>query len=256
MNYASSRIRVSCCNCHKETSLININNHYNACIKKVEIIKVCHDDLKCQFCGKEYFLYKPFLTHELICSENPDRIEKTKRKNVSNQYIKAKNLGLPPPEISEETRNKISLASTGRIKTLEQRKILSEAMKLAVKNNPDSYTKNNVAGRVKSIDYNGIKLKGSWEVTTAQWLDSLNIVWISEINPHVYYWNDNWHQYFPDFFLPDYNSYIEVKGYKTERDDAKWAQFEDKLIIVDKRNINKLNEFQSIEALSEMYSFN
>lgn len=251
----SCSVRVSCTNCHKETSLLNINNHYNACIKKDEFTKKsCPGDLKCRFCGKEYLKYKLFLNHEKTCTHNPNRIEKTERKNVSNQYIKAKKLGLPSPEISEETRYKLSL--TRSKKTTEQRKRTSDAMKLAVKNNPDSYSKNNVSGRVKIVNYNGINLKGAWELKTAQWLDSLNIIWINETNPHDYFWNEGWHKYFPDFFLPDYNSYIEVKGYKTDRDDAKWNQFNDKLIIIDKRNIDKLNEFQSIESLSELYSFN
>jgi hypothetical protein len=257
----SHSILVSCSNCHNETSLLNINKHYNTCIKK--IIKDYPNDLKCRFCGKECKNKNSFVNHERCCPANSDRkyvngmIGKKGKlgKKGGNRFTKAKELGLPPPEVSKETRDKLSLAGTGRKITIEQRKILSDAMKLAVKNNPDSYSKNNVSGRVKIIDYNGINLKGSWELKTAQWLDSLNVIWENETNPHDYFWNEGWHKYFPDFFLPYYNSYIEVKGYKTNRDEAKWNQFNDKLIIIDKRNINKLNEFQSIEALSELYLF-
>jgi hypothetical protein len=33
------------------------------------------------------------------------------------------------------------------------------------------------------------------------------------------------HRYFPDFYLPETEEYIEIKGYKTERDEAKWKYF-------------------------------
>lgn len=32
-------------------------------------------------------------------------------------------------------------------------------------------------------------------------------------------------KYTPDFYLPESNEYVEVKGYKTEKDLAKWSQF-------------------------------
>lgn len=230
------------------------------------------ENLSCPFCGRIGKNKNSYAQHYIACPKNPDRKIRSisnqfikaeqlglpipKYKNNSNQYIKAKQLGLPKPEISEQTRLKFSASSKKQIWTDERRKNHSETMKIAVKENPNSYNKNNVSGRVKLIEYNETSLKGNWELKTAQWLDSLNINWENETNPHDYFWNEGWHKYFPDFFLPDYNSYIEVKGYKTDRDAAKWNQFNDKLIIIDKRNINKLNEFQSIEALSELYSFN
>jgi len=35
--------------------------------------------------------------------------------------------------------------------------------------------------------------------------------------------------------------YIEVKGYQTPKDDAKWKQFPKKLLIVKKKEIENLN---------------
>ena len=32
-------------------------------------------------------------------------------------------------------------------------------------------------------------------------------------------------RYTPDFYLVDTCEYVEIKGYKTEKDDAKWCQF-------------------------------
>ena len=121
------------------------------------------------------------------------------------------------------------------------------SMKRAVRENPDSYSKNNVSGRVKIVEYNGVKLKGSWELITAQWLDSINVKWKAEVNPQEYIWNNSTHLYFPDFYLTDYDVYIEVKGYKRDRDDAKWTSFDGTLTIIDTKIIHKLGQFNNIE---------
>ena len=46
--------------------------------------------------------------------------------------------------------------------------------------------------------------------------------------------------YCPDFFVIDWNKYIEVKGYKTELDEIKWTQFEEKLEVWDKNKLKSL----------------
>lgn len=72
--------------------------------------------LYCQFCGKECTSLNSLLQHEKRCKKNPNYIEsqfvkynksEEKQKNhQSNQYIKAKKLGLPKPELSEEAKKR------------------------------------------------------------------------------------------------------------------------------------------------------
>jgi hypothetical protein len=112
-------------------------------------------------------------------------------------------------------------------------------MKSVVKNNPDSYSINNVSGRAKIYEYNGVKLKGTWEVKIATVLDKYNIKWSNNIKPFNYYWNNNWHLYFPDFYLEEYNLYLEVKGYQRYRDIEKWKVLNN-LIVVKKYDIKKI----------------
>ena len=56
------------------------------------------------------------------------------------------------------------------------------------------------------------------------------------------------HLYFPDFYLPKYKLYIEVKGYETKRDRAKWKNFPKKLLILKNNEIKliKQNKFNLI----------
>lgn len=115
-------------------------------------------------------------------------------------------------------------------------------MKNVVLRNPKSYSSENVSGRVKTYIHNGVKLKGKWELEVAKWLDSLSIIWQQIEKPFPYYWNEKWHSYFPDFYIPSYDIYIEVKGFKRERDDCKWNDFPHKLVVINKDSIYNLPE--------------
>lgn len=130
--------------------------------------------------------------------------------------------------------------------TEERRKQHSQLMKKIVERNPESYSNNNVCGRVKSIpiiDSYGNKTKclGKWELLVAEYLNQHNIKWTNKISEHFEYeWNGSTHRYFPDFKLPEKNMYIEVKGYERERDRKKWNQFPYPLIIIKLDDIKKI----------------
>ncbi len=206
---------------------------------------------KCKFCGKECKNHNSLINHERLCKLNPERdndkllkkMEKCREirylngNNSGNQYTKAKLLGLPKPEISNETRSKIGSGWRGKKHTEEEKKKISEAMKKAVLEHPDSYSTTNINGRVKKYDYNGIKLDGLWEVTVAQYLDRNNIKWERPSVPFEYEWKGEIHNYFPDFYIPEKDIYIEVKGYEREKDKYKWEKVSN-LIIIKKEEIS------------------
>jgi len=207
--------------------------------------------MNCKFCEKPCKNDNSLRNHERLCKKNPNKQEvisnfieynkKRKYLNIkgSNHYTKAKELGLPKPLISEETRKKISETSKNRVWTEEQKRKHSESMKSAVKSYPDSYTKNNVVGRVKNIEYNGVKLKGGWEIIVAKWLDENNVKWEHETKSFDYEWNGI-RKYYPDFYLPDFDLFIEVKGYQTERDLHKWESVKNLVVF-------KLDEIKKIK---------
>lgn len=159
--------------------------------------------------------------------------------------MKAIVLGLPKPIDSNEKRQKISKLHKGRKKTIEQKRQMSICMKAAVKNHPESYSSKNVCGRNKQIEYKGIKLNSSWEKIVVEWLDQYNIQWKRNDIGFKYYWNEkkSYHLYFPDFYLPDLDLYIEVKGYERERDRCKWKAL-DNLIILKEVDINNIKTGQ------------
>ena len=218
----------------------------------------------CQYCGKICKNTNSLKQHEIRCKMNPNKINvisnfikynddiksgKIERK-YKNSFDKAKKLDLPKPKISTKTRELIGNAWRGKQHTEETKQKISNSMKLAVRNNPNSYSSSNVNGRVKHIEYNGIILDSSWEVIVAKYLDKNNIKWIKPSQGFEYIWNNNIHIYYPDFYLPKYDKYIEVKGYKRERDLYKWKTIQN-LIIISSSEINdiKYNKYNIYELL-------
>jgi hypothetical protein len=206
--------------------------------------------MECKYCNRFCKNNNSLRNHERLCKLNPNRqilvsnfIEWNKDvkrglQKVSNQFIKAKENGMGVT-VSEETKNKISKASKGRKLTQEQRHKLSIAMRKAVLKNPESYTANNVSGRTPIIIYKGFKLKGTWELETAKWLDRQNIKWTNISKGFDYEWKGSTHIYYPDFYLIEYDRYIEVKGYERERDREKWKVIKN-LIVIKKEEIYKI----------------
>ena len=207
--------------------------------------------MECQFCKKICKNQNSLRNHERLCHLNSNKQEivsnfieyNKKRKKTgikgTNQYVKARQLGLPKPTISDETRKKLSENAKGRKYSEEQKSKHSYIMKKTVERYPDSYTKNNVVGRVKNIIYSGVKLKGNWEVIVAKWLDENEIKWEHETKSFNYEWN-GMRKYYPDFYLPDFDLFIEVKGYQTERDLQKWVSVKNLVVF-------KLDEIKKIK---------
>lgn len=208
------------------------------------------DNFICKYCDKICKNSNSLRNHERMCKLNPNRNitylrhDGNKGHKGSNQYIKAKELGLNKPIISQETRYKLGKSWRGKKHSQEEKVKISKGIRKAILEHPESYSSSNVNGRVKHYEYNGYKIDGLWELEVAKYLDSKNIKWEKPNKGFKYEWNNNIHLYFPDFYLPEYNYYIEVKGYQRERDLYKWRSV-DNLIIIKSKEISQIrnNEF-------------
>ena len=112
-------------------------------------------------------------------------------------------------------------------------------MKLAVESHPDSYTSSN-RGRTKQILFEGLKFQGNWELQFYIWAKSKGLAPVRTPCGFKYEWNGI-RTYFPDFYIPSLDLYVEVKGYETDRDRAKWTQFPHKLVVLKAKQIKQIN---------------
>ena len=92
-------------------------------------------------------------------------------------------------------------------------------------------------------NYNGIDLHGTWELKYAQYLDKNNIKWNRCKEQFDYFYDGKNRKYTPDFYLIESDEYIEIKGFKTDKDSAKWKQFpKDKILkVLLKEDLQVLN---------------
>lgn len=87
-----------------------------------------------------------------------------------------------------------------------------------------------------------VHLDSSWEVAYAKYLDENNIRWIRNEIMFPYPWGKRKRYYIPDFYLIDEQLYVEIKGLKTDKDTAKWANFPSyyKLKTLEKEELEKV----------------
>lgn len=148
----------------------------------------------CKFCNKEFERYQKAAAHSVFCPLNPKR---------------------------NSTIEKVSIASSLRTQSDETKKRTSLTIRKKVENGEWHYS----FSKSRTHEYNGVKFHGQWEVKYAKYLDENNIKWRRPTEKFQYEFEEKKRYYTPDFFLIDSNEYIEIKGYATDKDFAKWKKF-------------------------------
>lgn len=200
--------------------------------------------LICKFCSKECKNENSLRNHERLCKENPNHQKnnfydynksvKNKEREVSNGYIKARNEGRVYT-LSEAGREKLSIKAKIRDKQWH----INNGKKVSVTINKKvaEGTWHTSVAKNMIYEYNGIKFHGTWELKYVKYLDSKGIKWERCSDRFDYVFESVLRKYTPDIYLTESDSYVEIKGYKTDKDEAKWNQFpKDKKLIVLRRS--------------------
>jgi hypothetical protein len=141
------------------------------------------------------------------------------------------NIGLPSPNKGKKLEEIVGEEKAAIIKKNTSRR-------MSVKNN---------GGRSKWYEVAGQKCQGTWERNVALKFEELGIEWKKlKTNRDVleYVMDDKVRCYTPDFFLPAYNVFLEVKGHWWGRDREKMdivlKTYPDKnIVIVEKEQYEK-----------------
>ena len=107
---------------------------------------------------------------------------------------------------------------------------------------------NNKGGKSKWYEVAGQKVQGTWERNCALKFEEKNIVWEKlKINQHTFQYemNDKLRSYTPDFYLKEYDVYLEIKGHWWGEDRKKMdiilEKYKDKkIVIVEKEKYEKI----------------
>lgn len=191
-------------------------------------------------------------SHERLCNNNPNKQftpfqnpEFFKTRKTSNQYIAG--TAKPYDKVYNETKLNRMKEISQEYWTPEKRKEHGEIMKVimekTITEHPESYSYNNFCGRSKKSLYKNQWMHSSWELLVAKWLDENNVKWTRSVKYFLYEWNGSLKRYFPDFYLEEFDLFIEVKGYEILKDIAKWKVVPNLLILkLNEINLLKNNE--------------
>lgn len=146
--------------------------------------------------------------------------DESKNKMRISANHKGKNNGMFGKKHSKETKEKMSIIH----KKLENSHfklghIVSQEIKDKI-----SKSHKGIKPSWYRIIYNGIKMRSSWEVKYAQYLDSKNIKW--EYEKKTFDLGNT--TYTPDFYLPETNEYIEIKGWWRPKSKEKFETFKNR----------------------------
>jgi len=195
--------------------------------------------LICKFCNKECKSPNSWRNHERLCHSNPNRqISSFTWYNYENKV--AWNKGKTKAEFPSLARpnqigKKFGSALTGH--TEETKKKISAKLSI-----------NNKGGRSKWYEVAGQKVQGTWERNVALKFEELHIKWEklkTNRDTLEYVMDGKTRSYTPDFFLPDNNLYLEIKGHwwgnDREKMDIVLKTYPDiKIIIVEKDDYEKI----------------
>lgn len=193
--------------------------------------------LLCNYCNKECKNQKSIRSHEWLCKSNPNHSEHPRGRKGKPPWNKGKSLHY-------------EVGTKGKPGTFKGRKHSEETkLKMAeIKNALYASGWESKAGRCSKYDYTSpvagtIKVDGSWELAFCKFADRNNLTWRRNKKRFPYVKPDGKvSTYQPDFYVEEWNAYVEIKGYETDLDKAKWAQFNEPLIILRKKEIGKLDE--------------
>ena len=98
-------------------------------------------------------------------------------------------------------------------------------------------------------EYNNDMFRSSWEANFAKWCDCSGIKWAFEPKAFDVIINEKGRTYTPDFYLPEFDLWIEVKGWFRQKAKDKFNKFKETYpeINIELFNENKLTEFSIIK---------
>lgn len=209
--------------------------------------------LYCQYCNRECKNLNSLKQHECRCKLNPNRIDLSYYKTRDNSKC-GWSRGLTKhtdPRVAKhgEQLKEYYLTHDGTFKGKRHSKATKQKLsEIALTNNYQDHF-----GSHKSYTYKGIKFISSYEVAVAESLDSHNIKWLKPKSGLFKYkdLNGKQHTYTPDFYLIDYDIYLDPKndylithvnptlGY-SDQDKIHWVQEQNsvKIFILDKTQLD------------------
>lgn len=191
----------------------------------------------CLSCTRKFTSKQAVTSHIYRSHTNPGKAFGGRKKGAT-----AWNKGL-----TKDTDQRVLKASISVSKTLKGRPGIPHTEETKLKLSRIMST-NNKGGRSKWYEVSGQKVQGTWERDIAHKLNEMNISWEKlKTNNHTFTYelDGKTRNYTPDFYLKDFDIYLEIKGYWWGNDKSKMDIVMSKypnvrFIIIEKFEYNKI----------------
>lgn len=214
LEYIMKRIKIPCSKCGREISKSNYTKHIETCDGQYKEPLQTGLLRTCKHCLEEFSLEgknKSWMAnHTRWCQKNPKsseykstifphQNEESRSRAIAGIKLAHKRgayLNAPKKMIETRKKNGTHYHTEETKQILKEKALASPHRRL----------------RKKMIEYNGVWLESSWELALAVRLDKLKVKWL---RPDPIKWIDYdgfYHNYFPDFYLPDYDIYLDPKN--------------------------------------------
>jgi hypothetical protein len=189
--------------------------------------------MNCIFCDREITNKGSLISHQKTCKLNPNRVIRKSNFEIYNQKVKDGIIKKPVNQwdktrkkgvdyiLTDEIKKKIGLKHKGKKISNEQKEKLSLARSKNLEELGVGGFKNIKWYKVSNINNEKFIVRGTWELKVANILNENKIIWKRKI--YISYVDNNGVKktYTPDFYLPDFNRYLEIKGYFSDEDKIK-----------------------------------
>lgn len=237
----------TCNKCNKKISSSNFTKHFNKCNGiKEEKLKIDPSWLqesgkyKCPYCSNEYLFYG-ILTHIYRIHTEKGRNQKV-YKDAFKVYYKNNNSwrkGLTKDTNDSIKRSSLKLSEINKKKA----ELGQTGIQLYMKNNKEAWLNGcskggglrSNSGRGQKGWYKGYYYQSSWELAYIVYCIDHFIQIKRNTKGFLYVYKEKEYLYYPDFILNE--EYIEIKGYKSNKWQAKLNQFPKKLKVLEKNDM-------------------
>lgn len=242
-----TRKLVECNICHQQFGEKHLLKHSPLCFEKEK-----SNHRFCKKCGKEFISDAGIFCSITCANRNRVMSDETKEKLrkfklgktiVSRDHRQCKYCGKQTHSIDGKIPDWFC-----RPRCIEAKRYISKAISLKVKGKTGGYRER--GGRGHGCHYKGIWLDSTWELALAERLDELNVQWERDVSKHKFAYVDqqgNQRTYFPDFYIPNLNLYIEVKGYWTAETKFKMSAVKNKHEYLNLLVLESLKEIQTFK---------
>lgn len=254
----NNNVDLYCPHCNKHfTMRSSYTRHVKYCKSNINAEKYSttldKNQYSCKYCGKICVGRNSLRNHERLCRKNPERklityekcgpIDGFNKSGTRIAWNKGKTKDTDERVLQYSCTLKTGWAE-GKYKNKFSHHTEETKHKIsAIIKNICSTRNYSLCGKGKRGIYHNIMCQSSWELAYVIYQEDHNVTFERNSKGFSYIYKDEERTYYPDFYLPDSNTYVEIKGYYDSKTKSKVEQFDGNLVVLQLSEMKPILEY-------------